>query len=88
MMEKLYGTSLEKIPHYIFDGNGSQSFTAFANHYNKIISNSTFSWWAAWATQGNVVSPQDWFFPSSNIKLIREDIFPKSWNLVPMRIKI
>jgi hypothetical protein len=87
LMKKFYGSTLEKLPHFVFNGNNMQSFTKLANHTNKIISNSTFSWWAAWATEGNVVSPDEWFLSSSKLKLIKEDLFPENWELLPMDIK-
>jgi hypothetical protein len=45
---------------------------------HNIISNSTFSWWAAWLNSNNnkvVISPEKWFENGSSI----EDLIPSSW---------
>lgn len=49
---------------------------------HNIISNSTFSWWAAWLNQNQnkiVVSPSkhNWF--GKRVKLSTEDIIPENW---------
>jgi len=48
---------------------------------NNIISNSSFSWWAAWLNNNEekkVVGPSNWFGPNlSNV--IDKDIIPSNW---------
>jgi hypothetical protein len=44
---------------------------------NNIISNSSFSWWAAWLNENKnktVIAPSKWFK-----KDIKHDIIPESW---------
>ena len=82
LLNKLYGEYFRKKPHYIFRGNSTESFTEFANHNNKIISNSTFSWWAAWTTNGNIISPTNWFKKKSGLDLVTSDLIPPEWNLI------
>jgi hypothetical protein len=82
LLSKLYGEFLYTKPHYVFHGNPNESFTEIANHKNKIISNSTFAWWAAWTTNGNVISPSNWFKKESGLHSISKDLFPIEWNLI------
>jgi hypothetical protein len=66
----------------IHDLNSKDSFELLMKAPNKIISNSTFSWWAAWIGAGNVIAPQNWFKEDSGLNFIANDFFPSDWLLV------
>lgn len=51
---------------------------------DNIISNSSFSWWAAWMNLNedkHVIAPKKWFGPK-NTHFLTEDIIPKTWELI------
>lgn len=64
-------------------GNPYMDMAAMMTCKSNIISNSTFSWWAAWLNQCPtkiIVSPDEsnWFGPG-NAHLPTHDIIPESW---------
>lgn len=72
-------------PNVVFAGdehvgqNAHNYFQLMTRFSNFILSNSTFSWWAAWLSSGNnkkVVAPFRWFKSSD---LNGKDIVPDSW---------
>ena len=60
-------------------GNAEElTLMSYCNH--NIISNSSFSWWAAWLNQNPnkiVIAPQQW-----TAKNIENDIIPKTWKKI------
>jgi len=51
---------------------------------SHIISNSTFSWWAAWLNNKNnkrVIAPKKWFGPAYSTWDIK-DLYPKDWETI------
>jgi hypothetical protein len=69
----------EKLVSKVQNTNQIEDFKTIARANNKIISNSTFSWWAAWVGQGNVVAPKKWY---ANMKILEEaknDLLPANW---------
>ena len=56
----------------------------FSRIKNKIIANSSFSWWGAWLgddKKTNVIAPKTWFGPD-NSHLITDDVIPTNWQKV------
>lgn len=49
---------------------------------NLIISNSTFGWWGAWLSGGQVVAPVNWFSKIGMATRDTKDLFPQNWTLV------
>jgi hypothetical protein len=47
-----------------------------------IISNSTFGWWGAWLSQGEVVAPKKWFSDLGLQMRNTKDLFPDNWTLI------
>ena len=66
----------------IHDLNSKDSFELLMKAPNKIISNSTFSWWAAWLGAGNVIAPKNWFREDSGLTFIPKEFFPNDWLIV------
>jgi hypothetical protein len=56
-------------------------FQTLAAAKNLIISNSTFSWWAAYLSSAKVVAPAKWFAEEFLINNPIDDLIPESWIL-------
>lgn len=66
---------------YSQNQNYITDFVDMQNHYCNIVSNSTFSWWAAWlANHNRVIAPKKWFKPNFSATSI--DIVPERWILI------
>ena len=49
---------------------------------SNIIANSSFSWWGAWLNNNKnkiVYAPKTWF---NDEKIITDDLYPNSWNVI------
>ena len=63
------------------DENDVVEMFLFSRIRNKIISNSSFSWWGDWLGDENrsrVIAPKTWFGPG-NSHLNTEDVIPAQW---------
>jgi Glycosyl transferase family 11 len=59
-----------------------EDFRMIVSKQHKVISNSSFSWWAAWIGQGSVVAPKRWYLNEKLLENAKNDLFPKEWILL------
>ncbi|MEY2518672.1 MAG: hypothetical protein QOF24_431 [Verrucomicrobiota bacterium] len=60
-------------------------FAAMQACDHNILSNSTFSWWAAWLNPNpgrQVVAPRRWSGPAAKIEIPTDDLMPADWTLI------
>jgi hypothetical protein len=60
-------------------GTEIQDFIALAECKEHIISNSTYSWWAAYLSGGKVVAPSEWFAGALAKRCSTKDLLPENW---------
>ena len=65
--ESKYLEKFEKYDLEISTLNTLDSFKNLLLFQNIVISNSTFSWWAAWASQASTVAPLNWYSKRSGL---------------------
>jgi hypothetical protein len=63
-------------------GTELQDFIALAECKEHIISNSTYSWWAAYLSGGKVVAPKEWFAGELAKRCSTKDLLPENWILI------
>jgi hypothetical protein len=56
-----------------------EDFQTLLSAKNLVISNSTFSWWAAWLSQAKTVAPLQWFTPNVLLTHPTHDLLPETW---------
>lgn len=59
-----------------------EDFATMSACDHHIISNSTFSWWAAWlnpAVNKRVIAPSIWSAPQSKVEMLTDDLLPTDW---------
>jgi hypothetical protein len=60
-------------------GTEIEDFISLAECKEHIISNSTFSWWAAYLSGGKVVAPREWFAGELAKRCSTKDLLPENW---------
>jgi hypothetical protein len=63
-------------------GTEIEDFISLAECKEHIISNSTYSWWAAYLSNGNVVAPKEWFAGELAKRCTTKDLLPENWILI------
>jgi hypothetical protein len=59
-----------------------EDFISLAECKEHIISNSTFSWWAAYLSNGKVIAPKQWFAGELAKRCSTKDLLPENWILI------
>jgi len=60
-------------------GTEIEDFISLAECKEHIISNSTYSWWAAYLSGGKVVAPKEWFAGELAKRCSTKDLLPENW---------
>jgi len=63
-------------------GTEIEDFISLAECKEHIISNSTYSWWAAYLSGGKVVAPKEWFAGELAKRCSTKDLLPENWILI------
>jgi hypothetical protein len=66
----------------VFKSNSLISFATLCSFRNIVISNSTFSWWAAWLGQSNTVAPNFWYTDKSKLQFDKVNFELPNWELI------
>jgi hypothetical protein len=63
-------------------GTEIEDFISLAECKEHITSNSTFSWWAAYLSNGKVIAPKEWFAGELAKRCSTKDLLPENWILI------
>lgn len=64
-----------------FEGNEIECLKLMAAAPQVIMANSSFSWWGAWLSQGEVAAPAQWFV-SRGLHNNTKDLIPDRWKKI------
>ena len=65
----------------VSSGSLLSDFTLLTKSKRLVISNSTFSWWAAYLSSASVVAPRQWF-ANSDQTIRPENFYPDNWRII------
>lgn len=68
--------------HEIQTSTLKEDFKTLCEAKRLVISNSTFSWWAGWISEADVVAPKAWFSPEVLKKNPTTDLFLPQWTII------
>jgi hypothetical protein len=69
------------VTHYSHSNSDLEDLCSLTLAKKIIISNSTFGWWGAWLSEGEVVAPKKWFSDLGLQMRNTKDLFPENWTL-------
>lgn len=81
LLKDLYPQFFQVIDKVVSQSN-IQDFQLIAGASRIVISNSTFSWWAAFLSNAEVVAPRNWFTPQIMKVNPIDDLIPQEWHLL------
>lgn len=64
-----------------FEGNEIECLKLMAAAPQVIMANSSFSWWGAWLSQGEIIAPAQWFV-SRGLHNNTKDLIPERWKKI------
>ena len=74
-----YPSIIPIVSRVISSSNYLEDFVTILTSPKIVISNSTFSWWAAYLSDAEVIGPKVWFANDLQAKFQPENFYPKNW---------
>ena len=59
-----------------------EDFAILSRSSRLVISNSTFSWWAAFLSNADTVAPKQWFAPGTALESQTKNLYLSKWQLI------
>jgi hypothetical protein len=78
----IYSKHLENYDVELIIENSCTTFKMMLEIKNFVISNSTFSWWAAWANMSNTVAPLKWYTNKSRLEYDEKNFSFENWDRI------
>lgn len=78
LLEVFY-PSLSRMAHYVISNSALSDLFTLSSAKKLILSNSSFSWWAGFLSDAQVIAPKKWFSPLVLEKKSIRDLIPIEW---------